>query len=243
MSTHISAQAGAIAKSILLPGDPMRAKYIAQTFFQDAVCFNDVRGMLGYTGTYNGKRVSVMGTGMGIPSISVYVTELIKDYGVETLVRVGTCGSFRADIKVKDIILAQGACTDSDFNHHLFPGTYCPVSDFELLRTAYTVANSRGIQTWVGNVLSSDMFYGEELNGGHDIWVKYGVLAVEMEAAALLTLAKKYNRRALAMLTVSDAIESGEAELSPHQREQTLNAMITVALDTVLAFSVGGDNQ
>lgn len=237
MSTHIGAEHGDIAKSILLPGDPRRAKYIAENFLSDPVCFNTVRGMLGYTGTYEGKPVSVMGTGMGIPSISIYITELMREYGVENLVRVGTCGSFKADIRIKDIILAQGACTTSDFNHNIFSGTYCPVADFDLLRTAYKKAGEMGLKTWVGNVLSSDMFYNEELGPGDDIWIKYGVLGVEMEAASLFTLAKKHGRRALALLTVSDSLVTEEAEMTPQQREQSLNNMIEIALKTVGEFS------
>lgn len=236
MSTHIGAQQGDIAKGILLPGDPRRAKYIAENFLQDPVCFNNVRGMLGYTGTYGGKRISVMGTGMGIPSISIYITELMREYGVETLIRVGTCGSFKPDIRIKDIILAEGACTTSDINHHIFSGTYCPVADFDLLRTAYQVAGEMGLTTWVGNVLSSDLFYNEELAPGNDIWIKYGVLGVEMEAAALFTLAKKYGCRALALLTVSDSIVTDEEEMTPQQREQSLNNMIEIALKTAGAF-------
>ncbi len=238
MSTHISAQQGAIAKGILLPGDPMRAKYIADHFLQDVVCFNELRGMLGFTGYYNGKPVSVMGTGMGIPSISIYVTELIKSYSVETLVRIGTCGSFRKELHVGDVVLAAGACTDNDCNRHLFPGTYCPTADFGLLRSAYSLAQTRGIQPRVGNVLSTDLFYGEPAN--NEIWIQYGVLAVEMEAAALYTLAKKYGRRALAVLTVSDSLVGEETEMTPQQREQSLDAMISIALDTVSTLP-GGD--
>jgi purine-nucleoside phosphorylase len=237
MSTHIGAKPGDIAQSILLPGDPMRAKYIAENFFDNPVCFNNVRNMLGFTGTYLGKRVSVMGTGMGIPSISIYATELMQQYDVQNLVRIGTCGSMKTGIKIRDIILAQGACTDSDINHHIFSGTYCPVADFDLLRTAYLKAQALGIKTWVGNVLSSDMFYNEELGPGNELWIKYGVLGVEMEAAALFTLAKKLNRRAFALLTVSDSLVSDEAQMSPAEREQSLNSMITIALETVCEFS------
>lgn len=237
MSTHIGAKQGDIAKGILLPGDPRRAKYIADNFLQDPVQFNSVRGMLGYTGSYEGKQISVMGTGMGIPSIAIYITELMREYGVETLIRVGTCGSFKPDIRIRDIILAQGACTTSDINRNIFSGTYCPVADFDLLRTAHKTAGDMGLKTWVGNVLSADLFYDGDMPMGNDMWIKYGVLGVEMEAAALFTLAKKYGRRALALLTVSDSIVTDEQEMTPQQREQSLNNMIEIALKTAGAFS------
>lgn len=238
MSTHIGAAAGDIAKGILLPGDPRRAKYIAENFLQDPKQFNNIRGMLGFTGTYKGKRVSVMGTGMGMPSISIYVTELLRDYGVENAIRIGTCGSMNPDIHIKDIILAEGACTDSMINQSVFGGTYCPVSDFDLLRTAYKKSRALGIKTWVGNVLSSDNFYQESLvcEKANALWMKYGVMAAEMESAALLTLAKKYNARALGMLTVSDSIVAKEPEMTALEREQSLRDMITIALETVCEF-------
>ncbi|MEG0832403.1 MAG: purine-nucleoside phosphorylase [Oscillospiraceae bacterium] len=236
MSTHIGANPGDIAKGILLPGDPLRAKYIAENFLENPVCFNNVRGMLGFTGTYKGKRISAMGTGMGIPSISIYVNELMRDYGVENLIRIGTCGSMRPEIKMKDVIIAQGACTDNDFNHHVFSGTYAPIADFDLLRTAYKKAGELGIKAWVGNVISGDMFYGEDIVANNPIWENYGVLAGEMEAAALLTLAKKYKARALAMVTVSDSPYDREHAMTPKDREQSLNNMITVALETVAEF-------
>ncbi len=239
MSTHIGAQPGEIAKGILLPGDPRRANYIAENFLENPVQFNNVRGMLGFTGNYKGKRVSVMGTGMGMPSISIYATELFRDYGVEAAIRIGTSGSMDPDIHIKDVILAQGACTDSMINQSIFGGTYCPTSDFELLRTAYKKAQNLGIKTWVGNVLSSDMFYQEELTCelANAIWRKYGVMCAEMESAALLTLAKKYNARALAMVTVSDSIVAKEPELTPEEREQSLKDMITIALETICEFA------
>ncbi len=237
MSTHIGAKAGDVAESILLPGDPLRAKYIAENFLKDPVCFNQVRGMLGYTGSYEGKLISVMGTGMGIPSISIYATELMREYNVQTLVRIGTCGSMNKDIHIGDVILAQGACTDSDINHHIFPGTYCPVADFDLLRTACLKAQEAGIRPIVGNVLSSDTFYGEELIDHSALWIKYGVLAVEMEAAALFTIAKKYGRRGGALLTVSDSLVNEEQQMTPKEREQSLNTMIKLALDTVWTFT------
>ena len=238
MSTHIGAAEGAIAKGILLPGDPLRAKYIAENFLDEPVLFNNVRGILGYTGAYQGKRVSVMGTGMGMPSISIYATELFKDYGVENAIRIGTCGSMDPNIHIKDVILAQGACTDSMINQTIFGGTYCPVSDFDLLRTAYKKSVALGIKTHVGNVLSSDSFYQEELTceAANALWMKYGVMAAEMESAALLTLAKKYGARALGMLTVSDSIVAKEPEMTALERQQSLNDMIRIALETVSEF-------
>ncbi len=236
MSTHIGAKPGDIAKGILLPGDPLRAKYIAENFLENPTCFNNVRGMLGFTGTYKGKRVSAMGTGMGIPSISIYINELMRDYGVENLIRIGTCGSMNPNIRMKDIIIAEGACTDNDFNRHVFPGSYCPISDFDLLRTAVLKSKELGIKTWVGNVMSGDMFYGEEEALGGNLWQKYGVLGGEMEAAALLTFAKKYNARALAMVTVSDSSFEEDGNMTPEEREKSLNNMITIALDTICEF-------
>lgn len=238
MSTHIGAKPGDIAKGILLPGDPLRAKYIAENFLEDPVCFNNVRGMLGYTGMYKGKRVSVMGTGMGIPSISIYATELFKDYGVENAIRIGTAGSMNTDVHIKDVVMAQGACTDSMINQSIFGGTYCPVSDFDLLRTAYKKSVALGIETRVGNVLCSDSFYQEELVCGqaNAIWMKYGCLCAEMESAALMTLAKKYNARAMAMFTISDSIVAQEPELTTEEREQSLNNMISIALETICEF-------
>ena len=234
MSTHIGAKPGDIAEGILLPGDPLRAKYIAENFLEDAVCFNKVRGMLGFTGTYKGKKISAMGTGMGIPSISIYVNELMRDYGVKNLIRIGTCGAMQKDIKMEDVVIAQGACTDNDFNRRIFNGTYCPVADFELLRAAYLNCKKLGLSTKIGNVISGDMFYGE--NSDRDkMWEKYGVLVGEMEAASLFTYAKKYKARALALLTVSDS-QFEERAMTPKEREQSLTNMITLALDTVWEF-------
>ncbi|MBQ8612352.1 MAG: purine-nucleoside phosphorylase [Oscillospiraceae bacterium] len=235
MSTHINAPAGSIAPRILLPGDPLRAKYIAENFMDEPVQFNSVRGMLGFSGTYKGIPVAVMGTGMGIPSISIYVEELMAEYGVKTLIRVGTCGSLRADIGLRDLILAQGACTDNGFLNYLFPGTYAPIADFDLLRTAYDIAAEKGIRSFTGLIKSSDMFYGETDVPGADNWAKYGVLGVEMEAAALYTHAAKHGCRALAICSVSDSLVTGE-EIDAAARERSLNDMITVALETAIRF-------
>jgi purine-nucleoside phosphorylase len=231
LSIHINAAHGGIARRILLPGDPLRARYIAQNYLESPVCFNEVRGMLGYTGIYGDGEVSVMGTGMGIPSISIYITELMRDYGVEELVRIGTCGSLREDVKVRDVVMAQAACTDSGFLRRIFPGDFAPAADFGLMIRAHALAEARGLKLKVGSVFSSDMFYGEELAGGGELWAKYGLLAVEMETAALYTLAQKYSARALALLTVSDSPDSGEADLSAKERERALGDMIRLALD------------
>lgn len=235
MSTHIQAEQGSVAPRILLPGDPLRAKYIAEKFLQDPVQFNNVRGMLGYTGSYDGQSVSVMGTGMGIPSISIYVTELVKEYGVQTLIRVGTCGSLRPEIGLRDLILAQGACTDNAFLSHIFPGNYAPIADFDLLRTAHDIASQSGIRCFTGLLKSSDMFYGEMATPGAENWEKYGVLGVEMEAAGLYTIAAHYRRRALTICSVSDSIVTGE-EIDAAARERSLDNMITVALKTAVQY-------
>ena len=231
---HISANKGDIAESILLPGDPMRAKYIADNFLDDAVCFNEVRGMLGFTGTYKGKRISAMGTGMGIPSISIYATELMQEYGCKNLIRVGTCGSLRPEIDLNDIILAQGACTDSAVLERLFPGTYAPIADFGLLKTAYDFAVERNITPHVGLVKSGDTFYNDYALEGSDRWVLHGVLGLEMEAAALYTLAARYSAKSLAICTVSDSVLH-KNELSSADRERSLSDMITLALDVAVS--------
>jgi len=232
MSTpHIEAKQGDIAETILLPGDPLRAKYIAETFLENPVCYNEVRNMLGYTGTYKGKRISVQGTGMGIPSISIYATELMKEYNVQNLVRVGTCGAIQKDVKIRDVILSMSASTDSQTNKKIF-GTmdYAPTANFELLKKAYDAGMEKGIPLKVGNVFSADIFYDDYAE--HEKWAQYGILAVEMEVAALYTLAAKYGRKALAILTVSDHILTGEAT-SPEERQTTFNQMIEVALEAV----------
>ena len=232
MSLHIGAKPGDIAESILLPGDPRRAKYIADTFFENPVKFNDVRGMWGFTGTYKGKRVSAMGTGMGIPSISIYANELIREYGVKNLIRVGTCGAMQDHVGLKDGVLGMGACTDNDFNHHVFKGIYCPTADFELIRAAYYTAKETGVDVKVGNISSGDMFYGEH-DEKSDRFTEYGVLAGEMEGAALYTIAAREHVRALTILTVTD---HPSGNLTPEERELTLNTMLQLALDTVIKF-------
>lgn len=233
MSVHINAKPGDIAESILLPGDPLRAKYIAENFLVDVTCYNEVRGMLGFTGTYKGHRISVQGTGMGIPSISIYVNELIREYGVKNLVRVGSCGAIQKDIKVRDVILAMTACTDSNVNRLNFPGfDFAPCANFELLQKAYQVGKDKGMPIRVGNVLSADVFYRDSMDMVEKLG-NYGVLAVEMEATGLYTLAAKYGVNALAILTVSDHIFTGE-ETTAEERQTTFNDMIIMALDALI---------
>ncbi|HET6624755.1 MAG TPA: purine-nucleoside phosphorylase [Nocardioidaceae bacterium] len=236
MSTHIAARPGQIAPTVLMPGDPLRARWIAQRFLEDAECYTQVRGMLGYTGTYRGQRISVQGSGMGLPSLSIYANELFQDYEVSTLVRVGSCGALTEDLALRDLVLASGACTDSAMNRIRFEGLdYAPVADFGLLRSAYDAAMSRTlpVRTHVGLLFSSDSFYNPrpELTAR---MVEYGALGVEMEASALYTLAAKYQARGLAICTVSDHIVTGE-QTSSQEREQTFTDMVEVALDAVLA--------
>ncbi|NMA82237.1 MAG: purine-nucleoside phosphorylase [Epulopiscium sp.] len=230
MSIHIGAKKGDIAKTILLPGDPLRAKYIAENFLENPVCYNEVRGMYGYTGTYKGKRVSVQGTGMGMPSISIYANELIEEYGVQRLIRVGTCGSMQEHVKIRDLVLAMGASSDSKMNEIRFGGKdYAPTADFALLKQAYEVAVAQGIDPKVGNILTSDFFYHDEPDTWKK-WADYGIIAVEMESAALYTLAAKYRVQALTILTVSDSLVTGETT-SSMERQTTFEQMMKVALE------------
>ncbi|MBK3495128.1 purine-nucleoside phosphorylase [Viridibacillus sp. YIM B01967] len=232
MSIHINAQKSDIAEIVLLPGDPLRAKYIAETYLEDVTCYNEVRNMLGFTGTYKGKRVSVQGTGMGVPSISIYVNELMQEYGVQKLIRVGTCGAIQKDVKVRDVILAQSASTDSKMNEIIFNGLdYAPTADFDLLLKAYNAGKEANLNLKVGNIFTADMFYSEE--NQNEKLARYGVLAVEMESAALYTLAAKYGRQALSILTVSDHIITGEVT-SSEERQLTFNDMMIVALEAAI---------
>lgn len=234
MSVHIGAKQGEIADKILLPGDPLRAKYIAETFLDNPVCYNEVRGMYGYTGTYKGERISVQGTGMGVPSISIYVNELIQSYDVKKLIRVGTCGALQKDVKVRDVILAQSSSSDSQMNRMVFGGIdYAPTADFNLLKTAYDTGINKGLKLRVGNVFTSDSFYRDNGKELFQLLADYQVLAVEMEATALYSLAAKYGRQALAILTVSDHIITGE-ETTAEERQTTFNDMIEVALDAAI---------
>ncbi|GAB3047585.1 purine-nucleoside phosphorylase [Virgibacillus ainsalahensis] len=234
MSVHIGAEQGAIADKILLPGDPLRAKFIAENFLEDVTQYNNVRGMLGFTGTYKGERVSVQGTGMGVPSISIYVNELIQSYDVKKLIRVGTCGAIQKDVNVRDVILAQGSTTDSQVNRMIFNGIdFAPLADFDLLKNAYDAGIEKGLELRVGNVFTSDTFYRDNAREVNELLADYKVLAIEMETTALYTLAAKYGRQALSVLTVSDHILTGE-ETSAEERQTTFNEMMEVALEAAI---------
>lgn len=234
MSTHIAAKPGEIAEAVLLPGDPLRAKFIAETFLENPVRYTEVRNMFGYTGTYKGARVSVQGTGMGMPSLSIYVNELFRDYGVKKAIRVGTAGSLQEHVKLRDLVIAMSASTDSAVNQVRFRGMdYAPTSSFALLKKAYDAAVARGWTPHVGSVLSSDSFYTEDPEEWK-LWARFGVLAVEMEAAELLTLAAKYRREALAILTISDSLVAGEAT-SAEERQTTFTKMMEIALDAAVS--------
>lgn len=236
MSTHISAAPGQVAPHVLMPGDPLRARWIAENYLDDAECYSQVRGMFGFTGTFRGQRVSVQGSGMGLPSLSIYTHELFAEYDVQTVVRVGSCGALSPDLRLRDIVLASGACTDSSINRLRFEGLdYAPVADFGLLRAAYdsAIAKDLPVQTKVGPIFSTDSFYSPrpELTTR---MASYGVLAVEMEASALYTHAAMFGRRALTVCTVSDHIVTGEQTTS-YEREQTFGHMVEIALDAMLA--------
>lgn len=232
MSIHIGAKDGDIANTVLLPGDPLRAKYIAENFLEDSKCYNEVRGMYGFTGTYKGKRISVQGTGMGVPSLSIYVNELIESYHVKNLIRIGTCGSMQPDINVRDVILAMSSSTDSAINKIRFNGMdYAPTASFKLLKKAYDIATKKGIEVKVGNILTSDTFYHDDPDSWK-LWAKFGVLAVEMETTGLYTLAAKYHVDALTILTVSDSLVTGHATTA-EERQKTFTDMIEIALETV----------
>lgn len=229
---HISADRGAFAEAILLPGDPLRAKHIADNFLTDAELVTSVRNVLGYTGTYNGNRVSVMGTGMGIPSASIYAFELITEYGVERLVRVGSCGAVSTDVAIRDVIVATGACTDSMVNRTRYAGwDFAAIADFGLARAAVDAAEQGGFAVKVGNVHSADLFYNPTSNA-FDVMESMGVLAVEMEAAGLYGVAAEKGARALTICTVSDHIRTGEAT-SSEERQTTFDDMVKIALDAL----------
>ncbi|MFI6825355.1 purine-nucleoside phosphorylase [Micromonospora sp. NPDC050187] len=235
MSVHIGAKPGEIAERVLMPGDPLRAKWIAETYLEDATCYSTVRGMLGFTGRWNGVEVSVQGSGMGMPSASIYAHELINEYGVRSLIRVGSCGALAEDLKLRDVIAANGSATDSNMNRVRFDGLidYAPVADFGLLRTSVEFAERRGVPMRVGPVLAADAFYTDRPDL-YDRLADYGVLAVEMESAALYTIAARFRARALTVLTVSDHIKTGEKTTSA-EREQTFSQMVEIALDTIVA--------
>ena len=233
MSVHIAAKNGEIADTVLLPGDPKRAKWIAENFLENAVCYTDIRGMLGFTGTYKGKRISVQGTGMGIPSMSIYITELMKDYGVKTLIRVGSAGSYQEDVRIRDIVVALSTSTDSNINNRRFKGaSFAPTVNFDLLSKVLKTAEEKNIKIKAGNILTSDEFYNDDPTYFKK-WAEFGVLAVEMETAALYTLASKYKAKALSILTISDSLVSPEIT-SSEEREKTFNEMIELALETAI---------
>ncbi len=229
MSVHIGAERGEIAETVLLPGDPRRARFVAEEYLEGAVLFNEVRGMLGYTGSWRGSRVSVMGTGMGMPSHSIYVHELIHEFGAKRLIRIGSCGAMQPELQLHDLILAMSACFDSSLNTLRFQGMgFAPTAEYGLLSAAHAAAAERGIAARVGSILSSDEFYNEDPEA-YRLWAKYGVLAVEMETAALYTLAARAGVQALTILTVSDSLVRGEA-LSSAERERGFSRMAELAL-------------
>lgn len=229
MTIHIGAAKGDVASTVFMPGDPLRAKFIAQTFLEDPREVTSIRGMLGYTGSYEGTPVTVMGSGMGMPSMGIYSYELFTEYDVETIVRIGSCGSYQENVRIRDVILAMGACTNGNYaRQYGLPGTYSAIADPELFLKAMTSAKEKGLSVKAGNILSSDVFYNSDPEAWKK-WASMNVLAVEMEAAALYMNAAKLKKRALAILTVSDSIVSGEATTS-QEREKTFTDMVDLAL-------------
>ncbi|WP_298774903.1 purine-nucleoside phosphorylase [uncultured Shewanella sp.] len=232
---HINAVDGAFGETVLFPGDPLRAKYIAETFLEDVEQVTDVRNMLGFTGTYKGKRISIMGSGMGIPSCSIYATELIKDYGVKNLIRIGTCGAISTDVKVRDVIIAMGACTDSNVNRLRFKGNdFAAICDYSLLSAVADSAKAKGINTRIGNVFTADLFYTPDPQM-FDVMEKMDILGVEMEAAGLYGVAKEFGAKALCVVTVSDHIRTGEVT-SSDERQTTFNDMIEMTLEAAITL-------
>ena len=231
MSTpHNEAGRGEIAKTVLMPGDPLRAKYIADHYLEGARCFNTVRNMLGYTGTYHGKEVSVMGGGMGMPSVGIYSYELYHFYDVESIIRIGSAGALQDELNARDIVIGMGACTNSDYaSQYRLPGTYAPIADYGLLKKAVDVAEEKGIQVKVGNILSSDIFYNDD-DSVNEKWRRMGVLAVEMEAAALYMNAARAGKKALCILTISDHLFKEQA-LGARERETSFTQMMEIALE------------
>ena len=233
---HNTAKKGDIAKKVLMPGDPLRAKYIAETYLENPVCFNTVRNMFGYTGTYKGQQVSVMGGGMGMPSMGIYSYELYNFFGVEAIIRVGSAGGMQEKVRLRDIVIGQGACTDSAFSHTFqLPGTFAPLASYRLLEHCVDAAKAAGLTYHVGNLLSSDIFYHDDPDSAAR-WSKMGVLAVEMESAALYMNAARAGKHALALCTVSDHLLTGEATTA-QERQTSFTDMMHLALDTAAAFS------
>lgn len=230
---HINAEPADFAKTVLMPGDPLRSKFIAETFLNDVKLVNNVRGIQGYTGTYKGEKVSVMASGMGMPSIGIYSYELYHFFGVENIMRIGSAGAIREDIKVRDIVFGQGACTNSNYaNQYQFTGTYAPICDYELLKTAIEEAEKLGARYHVGNLLSSDTFYDDNANCNEG-WKKMGVMAIEMEAAALYMNAARARKKALALCTVSDHLITGE-KTTAEERQNSFTQMMEIALNTAI---------
>ena len=226
---HINAEKGDFAKTVLMPGDPLRAKYIAENYLENAVLVNNVRGVQGYTGYYHGKRVSVMASGMGQPSIGIYSYELFNFFDVDTIIRVGSCGSFHPDLHARDIVVAMGACTNGNFAaQYNLPGTFCPIADFDLVRRAADECEKKGVNYKVGNIFSSDMFY-DDANSGMD-WAKMGVLGVEMESAALYLNAARAGKKALCICTVSDSFIHPEDNTTAEERQNSFTKMMEIAL-------------
>ena len=233
MSVHINAKDGAISDKVLLPGDPLRAKFVAENFLENAECYNSVRGMFGFTGFYKGHRVSVQGTGMGQPSLSIYVNELFQFYNVQKAIRIGTIGSIQPELKCRDVVIANAACSDSHLLNQRFGSLhYAPTSDFSLLYTAYNKSKELNIKSVVGPVVSSDLFYDDNQNW--KLWQKYGILGCEMESAELFTLAAKFKRKALSIFTVSDSIVTGEITTA-EERQTSFKDMMILALETIIS--------
>ncbi|CDG22494.1 Purine nucleoside phosphorylase deoD-type [Xenorhabdus poinarii G6] len=234
---HINAEMGDFADVVLMPGDPLRAKYIAETYLEDARQVNNVRGMLGFTGTYKGRRISVMGHGMGIPSCSIYAKELITEFGVKKIIRIGSCGAVSEDVKIRDVVIGMGACTDSKVNRQRFKDhDFAAIADFELVRHAVDAAKAKNINARVGNIFSVDLFYSPDPQM-FDVMEKYGILGVEMEAAGIYGVAAEFGAKALTICTVSDHIRTGE-QTTAEERQTTFNDMIEIALESILM----GDN-
>ncbi len=237
MTPHINAPAGAFADVVLMPGDPLRAKYIAETFLQDVKEITNVRNMLGFTGTYKGRKISVMGHGMGIPSCSIYTKELITEYGVKKIIRVGSCGAVRMDVKLRDVVIGFGACTDSKVNRIRFKNhDFAAIADFDMTMAAVQAAKAKGLNVHVGNLFSADLFYTPDVEM-FDVMEKYSILGVEMEAAGIYGVAAEFGAKALTICTVSDHIRTHE-QTTPEERQLTFNDMIEIALESVLI----GDN-
>jgi len=230
MSVHINAKQGEISEKILLPGDPLRAKWMAEHFLDDVVCYNTTRNMLGFTGTYRNERISVQGTGMGMPSASIYINELIKEYGVKKLIRLGSAGALQHHIKLRDLVIAMSASHNSGMYKHIFKDEcFAPTADYDLFQKSVAMARAENLNYHAGNVLSSDTFYYDD-KSYYNLWTRYNTLCIEMETAALYALAAKYNVQALSILTISDSVVSGES-LDSHLRERSFKDMVKLALE------------